>query len=90
MVSTLSAYLGGLACLAIDKPTDVVIGKALRDTPWEHTLQLKAQAVVLYKQFEKDSLYHKLPHLELIPKRDFLKTGVHCSYRVHQYLFSFV
>ena len=47
MVLAFSAYLGGLACLAIDKPTDVVIGKALRDTPWEHTLQLKAQAVVL-------------------------------------------
>lgn len=33
MVLAFSAYLGGLACLAIDKPTDVVIGKALRDTP---------------------------------------------------------
>ena len=47
MVLAFSAYLRRLACLAIDKPTDVVIGKALRDTPWEHTLQLKAQAVVL-------------------------------------------
>ena len=46
-VITLSAYLRRLACLAIDKPADVVIGKALRDTPWEHTLQLKAQAAVL-------------------------------------------
>lgn len=38
VIPTLSAYLGGLTCLAIDKPTDVVIGKALRDAPCEHTL----------------------------------------------------
>ena len=47
MVLAFSAYLGGLTCLAIDKPADVVIGEALRDTPWEHTLKLKAQAVIL-------------------------------------------
>lgn len=46
MVLAFSAYLSRLMCLAIYEPADVVIGKTLRDTAWEHTLKFKAQTVV--------------------------------------------
>ena len=56
MVSTHSAYLRKLACLAIDKPTNVVIGEALRDAPGEHAFQLEAQTCRTDTPKQNDSL----------------------------------
>ena len=51
-----AALLRRAAGLAIDKPTDVVIGKTLRNTAGEHAFQPEAEAVIAW-EFVSVTLY---------------------------------